>query len=426
MIKRSLYVVLLGSSLAACAGGGGSPSAEPKSDIEVIGKTNPISTPAPAIPPVPDNGEGTDGGNPETPGTTVPSPPIPQFTFRNGTTITNEAVGTPAAFRDYYREAACERLRWGNPAQCANIERYTLPGYIDNIVDQKYDSVAIPGLREAHNEGWYGNGVNLGIVEVSPLGLHGSRVTAIAEHVAPGANFSNYYLRDVNTHGGRYFTGINQNHDVVNHSYGQLPQIDNEGRPYAMNANLYRNLIEVQGPNAVHVYAAGNWGNVTHGQRLDDTHRADTSNCVQAGDHWTSDSCTGIRAIYDEGVDVSRVIFVGALGDTVSGGRVLFEGNQEELAWYSNSAGTRAMNDFIVANGENSAQHANGTGTSYAAPRVSGAAALVIHKFDTNAVNTKQILLQTADDLGAPGVDPVFGHGRLNVGSALSPVGNLR
>ena len=64
-------------------------------------------------------------------------------------------------------------------------------------------------------------------------------------------------------------------------------------------------------------------------------------------------------------------------------------------------------------------------GSLFAAPKVSGAAALVHHKFGTNNVNTKQILLETADDLGEAGVDAVFGHGLLNVERALSPVGHL-
>jgi hypothetical protein len=37
----------------------------------------------------------------------------------------------------------------------------------------------------------------------------------------------------------------------------------------------------------------------------------------------------------------------------------------------------------------------------------------------------KQVLLQSADDLGAPGVDEIFGHGQLNVINALSPIDGL-
>ena len=75
--------------------------------------------------------------------------------------------------------------------------------------------------------------------------------------------------------------------------------------------------------------------------------------------------------------------------------------------------------DDIITTGD-------GTGTSFAAPRVTGAAALVRHKFpNLTASQLKQVLLQTATDLGAEGVDEIYGHGKLNVQGALSPIGNV-
>ncbi len=59
-------------------------------------------------------------------------------------------------------------------------------------------------------------------------------------------------------------------------------------------------------------------------------------------------------------------------------------------------------------------------GTSFAAPEVSGAAALVWQAFpyfDNDMV--RQTLLGTAKDIGAKGVDPVFGWGLLDVGKAV-------
>ncbi|WP_425522626.1 S8 family serine peptidase [Xylella fastidiosa] len=59
-------------------------------------------------------------------------------------------------------------------------------------------------------------------------------------------------------------------------------------------------------------------------------------------------------------------------------------------------------------------------GTSFAAPLVSGAAALVWEAFPYfNNDLVRQTLLGTATDLGAPGVDEVFGYGALNVGKAV-------
>lgn len=59
-------------------------------------------------------------------------------------------------------------------------------------------------------------------------------------------------------------------------------------------------------------------------------------------------------------------------------------------------------------------------GTSFAAPHVSGAAALVWQMFPFfTADQVRQTLLGTARDIGAPGVDDIFGYGLLDVGKAV-------
>ncbi|KAF1720961.1 autotransporter domain-containing protein [Pseudoxanthomonas wuyuanensis] len=103
--------------------------------------------------------------------------------------------------------------------------------------------------------------------------------------------------------------------------------------------------------------------------------------------------------------------------------------NPHQLAGYSNACGI-AMRYCLVAPGsvivtnENAteANHSYGTvsGTSLAAPQVSGAAALVWEAFPYfNNDLVRQTLLGTATDLGDPGVDAVFGYGLLNVGKAV-------
>lgn len=61
------------------------------------------------------------------------------------------------------------------------------------------------------------------------------------------------------------------------------------------------------------------------------------------------------------------------------------------------------------------------SGTSMAAPLVAGAAALVRSQFPAlTRAQVKARLEASADDLGAPGFDPVYGHGRLNIRKAVS------
>jgi thermitase len=59
-------------------------------------------------------------------------------------------------------------------------------------------------------------------------------------------------------------------------------------------------------------------------------------------------------------------------------------------------------------------------GTSMAAPQAAGLAALLFATGTTSASDVLQRMKESADDLGAPGRDPLFGYGRINVYRALT------
>ncbi|MEO6800109.1 MAG: S8 family serine peptidase [Rhodanobacter sp.] len=108
-----------------------------------------------------------------------------------------------------------------------------------------------------------------------------------------------------------------------------------------------------------------------------------------------------------------------------------------QLASYSNACG-KAMSYCLAAPGDvivldkdtksttTSPDYYIVSGTSFAAPIVSGAAAVVWQAFPyfTNDL-VRQTLLGTADDLGAPGPDPVFGYGEVDVGKAVNGPGKF-
>jgi len=86
---------------------------------------------------------------------------------------------------------------------------------------------------------------------------------------------------------------------------------------------------------------------------------------------------------------------------------------------------------FVVAPGElilvsdNNGGVTRLTGTSFAAPLVTGAVALLQTRWpwlQDHAKETVQIILRSARDLGAPGVDPVYGWGMLDVEASQSPL----
>lgn len=101
------------------------------------------------------------------------------------------------------------------------------------------------------------------------------------------------------------------------------------------------------------------------------------------------------------------------------------------IASFSNRAGDTAA-WFLVAPGTGitsayrNDQYAIMSGTSMAAPVVSGAAALLKQMWPAlRADQLATILFVTATDLGAPGIDPVYGRGLLNIEKAMQPVGTL-
>jgi subtilisin family serine protease len=136
---------------------------------------------------------------------------------------------------------------------------------------------------------------------------------------------------------------------------------------------------------------------------------------------------------------LSRLLIVGALNNVGT------TSAPASLASYSNYAGTNTaiQNRFLLESGTvpfgtnaiavngNTIASSGNDGTSYAAPRVAGYAAIVMQKFpNLSAANTSNILLDTAryDTLTCnPNCDPaIYGKGEASLSRALAPVGRLR
>jgi autotransporter-associated beta strand protein len=148
-----------------------------------------------------------------------------------------------------------------------------------------------------------------------------------------------------------------------------------------------------------------------------------------AGDHG-SPQPSDTAAIPNWGSDLERGWIAAAALDS---------NNPTQLAKYSNACG-KAMNYCISAPGDvvvldkdttastpqDKLQYLIVEGTSFAAPEVSGAAAVVWQAFPYfNNDMVRQTILGTAKDLGAKGVDPVFGWGGLDVGKAVKGPANF-
>jgi len=101
------------------------------------------------------------------------------------------------------------------------------------------------------------------------------------------------------------------------------------------------------------------------------------------------------------------------------------------------SATTQTMDIFLVAPGEGIVApwetETDGAGlfflngTSFAAPHVVGAAAILFQRWPLlTAKEVAEILFTTATDLGAVGVDEIYGRGLLNLAEAIKPQGGVQ
>lgn len=102
------------------------------------------------------------------------------------------------------------------------------------------------------------------------------------------------------------------------------------------------------------------------------------------------------------------------------------------MAGFSNRAGVAAAS-YLSGPGVDIITGCDGTqcfrvnGTSFSAPAVAGALAVLLQAFpNLTGRQAVEILLTTAREAGAPGIDPVYGRGLLDLTRAFQPVGSTR
>ena len=272
--------------------------------------------------------------------------------------------------------------------------------YIDGRYNQgltSYQASNLAAVEITHLQGITGEGIKIVTHDwfTGEHNAHGAHVENVIESIATGA--SNVNLDKGSTLDPDQIEYVLKNADIINQSFGATQTAETFAAWGINDVSNLNKLNEIrksqieQNHNygGLYVIAAGN-------------ESLDCSDLTKCNSH--------ISFQYGSG---EAIIAVGALND---------EGTA--LDSYSNKAGLY-KDVFISAPVWESSN--GGRGTSYAAPIVSGAAALIMDKFNnTDPYITRDIIFSTADDLGVKGVDAVYGHGRLNIGRALSPVGMLK
>ncbi len=301
-----------------------------------------------------------------------------------------------------------DQPRASTPAPIYDTVGWTDPIALTNAMGgaayrENFDHFNEIRLGYAHARGFTGRGSNIAVLDDMD-GLHGVAVTYTIGHaIAPDAKITTYDITD-------------------------------NGREFAS----YANIGKIIASSDARIFNAS-WGIPTY-RNIDaaDIHnRTQLSNLTDAG---------FINQIIDTAIK-NDAIFVWAAGNTESGGTpqsnaisalprvademtghfvnvVAWDTERGQLADFSNECGV-TMNWCIAAPGVriDTGDYLM-SGTSFAAPMVSGAIAVIQQAWPfMKAAEITQLLFETARDLGELGVDAQTGHGMLDLERATRPVG---
>ncbi|MDV0436993.1 autotransporter serine protease [Xanthomonas sacchari] len=389
-MTRSLLAAAVAVALTSCGGGGGGGG-------NLVHGSPPPTSPPPTSPPPPP---------PPPPPTSPPptSPPPPQPAFDAHLTLTNTLAAHNAGYDGGgYRIGVVDTgVNRNHPALAGRVVSNLI--YVDpsqnntKVDDVDGHGTTVAQLAAGKSVGQWPGGIAPGAQIVSARIISDTPPkddgTGNGNQVSGGLGLTQVHQDLINagvkvmnnSWGGIYWTDLNSTNAIAD-----------EYRPFVL------------GNGGLVVFAAGNESKATPSDIASLPSKAGPNGTLPAA-------------------DLERGWLVVAATDSTTG---------TQLASYSNACGA-AMRYCLVAPGTevfvdpkattstSNPDYYYGSGTSFAAPLVSGAAALVWQAFPyfTNDL-VRQTLLGTATDLGTPGVDATFGYGLLNVGKAVQGPGRF-
>ncbi len=397
---RALLPALIALALAACGGGGGG----------TVRSTPPPTTPGTPPPTVPDftpnvaNDAALVVNPPTIP--TLPAPAmLPQYSQHLQLTNAAGALGAGWLGQGVTIGLLDTGVNRNNPAlqgrvgqEFIHVDPATNNTSVDDVVGH---GTVVAEMAAGKSIGNWGGGVAQGagivvsrIIDDHPPPDDGS---GAGNEIHAGEGYGDFF-RDINAE----LAGAGAK--IINNSWGGLYWNDP-----ALTAELdaaWRDFVVTRG--GLIVFANGNSG-------------ADPRYAGEPSDN------ARLPTLANDPALEKGWITVGALDPN----------NPTQLTNYSQQCGS-AMNYCLVAPGnvifidpqakvgDASYSLYQGGGTSYAAPQVAGAAAVVWSLFPYFSNDqVRQTVLAASKDLGAPGVDPVFGWGLLDVTKAAMGPSNF-
>lgn len=326
-------------------------------------------------------GGGSGGGNDTTSGVISDIPSSPNMPGTSG-----PSMPTMNAY---------DRVGYTNPELLAAARANNK--YAPNVT--QYDTI-----RAAYSlaRGYTGKNSTIAILDSGDYGYHGTAVKNIAGGaIAPDVHINAYKI--VNNTGDfipydniASIIASDKSANIFNASWGTESQtrlnaatIKTQAQMTALTSASFINemINAAQNRDAIFVWAAGNEG------RAQSTALAAMPRVVQEL----------------EGHFINVVAWDNATG---------------ALADYSNACGVTKDYCITAPGTDMNVEFGIASGTSFAAPVVSAAIAVIRQAFPyMNASEITQLLFTTARDLGAAGVDEVYGWGMLDLERATRPVG---
>lgn len=365
-------------AMAACSGGGGGGVRTP----------DPIATPAPAPTPSPTPTATT----PEpmvTPAPTpspTPSPTVPAGTFDTGEYRASAGPVSMNALAAYQRGVSGAGVKVGIVDSGIDVTNTEFPGRIDPA------SGDMAGSRGVGDDDGHGTAV--------AFTLAGRRNGAGTHGAAPEATL---VIARVDTPGS-CGTGPT---DGVECSF--TDDAIARGVDTAVNA----------GARVVNLSLGGAYPSQTLLGAIGRATAAGVLIVVSAGNDGRDNPDSFATVANADGIARNLVIVAGSIGTT------------DAISSFSNRAGNTAGH-YLTAVGEQ--VRAPGldnqvylwTGTSFAAPQIAGAVALLAQAFPTmTGAQIVSLLYATARDLGAAGVDATYGRGAIDLTRAFQPQGTM-